>query len=198
MFINTILQSGVLLFTASSILFLFSKKQQGSFNTAFIVSFVTLISYFLMWQGGLEIANKSGQPIFWTRWLFYVASCSLLIYEIASVRQVKGAALVEWIYLIVIVMFAGFLGARTVTSIKWIYFSLSSIAYIVLLAKVFKARTDSTDWIENYIYFGWSVFPLVFLLGPTGFGIIGSALAAGIYLLLDLYTKIIFNVQLKQ
>jgi sensory rhodopsin len=198
MLLNAILQSGVLLFTASSILFLFSKKQQGPFNTAFIVSFVTLISYFLMWQGGLEIVSPGGQPIFWTRWLFYAASCSLLIYEIASVRKIKGAALVEWIYLTVIVMFTGFLGARTLTSVKWIYFILSSIAYILLLTKVFKARTESTAWIENYIYFGWSVFPLVFLLGPTGFGVIGATLAAGAYILLDLYTKIIFNVQLKK
>lgn len=198
MLLNAILQSGALLFTAASILFLFSKKQQGSFNTAFIVSFVTLISYILMWLGGLEIASAAGQPIFWTRWLFYAASCSLLMYEIASARKIKGPALAEWIYLTVIVMFAGFLGARTLSSVKWIYFILSSIAYVLLLTKVFKARTESTAWIENYIYFGWSVFPLVFLLGPTGFGVIGSALAAGLYLLLDLYTKIIFNVQLKK
>ena len=198
MLLNAILQSGALLFTASSILFLFSKKQQGSFNTAFIVSFVTLISYILMWQGGLEITAASGQPIFWTRWLFYGASCSLLMFEIASARKIKGIALAEWIYLTVIVMVAGFLGARTLTSVKWIYFILSSVAYILLVVKVLKARTESTGWIENYIYFGWSVFPLVFLLGPTGFGLIGSAIAAGIYLLLDLYTKIIFNVQLKK
>jgi len=198
MLLNAIFQSGVLLFTASSILFLFSKKQQGSFNTAFIVSFVTLISYFLMWQGGLEIATANGQPIFWTRWLFYGASCSLLMAEIATARKIKGAALAEWIYLTVIVMFTGFLGARTLTSVKWIYFILSSVAYILLVVKVFKARTESTGWIENYIYFGWSIFPLVFLLAPTGFGLIGSAVAAGIYLLLDLYTKIIFNVQLKK
>jgi len=198
MLLNAILQSGALLFTASSILFLFSKKQQGPFNTAFIVSFVTLISYILMWLGGLEIASAAGQPIFWTRWLFYAASCSLLMYEIASTRKIKGPALAEWIYLTVIVMFAGFLGARTLSSVKWVYFILSSIAYVLLLTKVFKARTESTAWIDNYIYFGWSVFPLVFLLGPTGFGVIGSALAAGLYLLLDLYTKIIFNVQLKK
>jgi len=52
MLLNAILQSGALLFTSSRILFLFSKKQQGSFNTAFIIIFITLISYILMWQGG--------------------------------------------------------------------------------------------------------------------------------------------------
>jgi len=95
-------------------------------------------------------------------------------------------------------MFTGFLAARTLSTVKWAYFILSSIAYVLLLTRVFKARTEATSWIDNYIYFGWSIFPLVFLLGPTGFGVIGSALAAGAYLLLDLYTKIIFNVQLKK
>lgn len=196
--INIILQAGTLLFTASSLLFLFSKKQQGAFNTAFLVSFVTLISYFLMWQGGLEIESAGGQPIFWTRWLFYGGSCALLMYEIARARKVKSERLVEMIYLTVIVMFAGFLAARTLAVTKWVYFILSSIAYVLLVIRVVEARSKETAWIDNYIYFGWTVFPIVFLLGPTGIGVIGSAVAAGAYLLLDLYTKIIFNVQLKR
>jgi sensory rhodopsin len=196
--VNLILQLGILLLAASSILFLFKKKLQDSFNTAFLVSFVTLISYILMWQGGLEIMSASGQTIFWTRWLFYAASCSLLMYEIGMTRKVKLGRLAELIFLTVVVMFAGFLAARTLTVFKWVYFILSSIAYILLVIKVFEARTEETKWIDSYIYFGWSIFPVVFLLGPTGFGVIGSAVAAGAYLLLDLYTKIIFNVQLKR
>lgn len=196
--ITAILQAGTLLFTASSILFLFSKKQQGNFNTAFLVSFVTLISYFLMWQGGLEIESLGGQPIFWTRWLFYAASCGLLMYEIGRARKVNPERLAELIYLTVIVMFTGFLAARTLVIVKWVYFIISSVAYVILVIKLFKARTEETKWIDNYIYFGWTVFPLVFLLGPTGLGLIGSVITNGAYLLLDLYTKIIFNVQLKR
>lgn len=196
--INAILQSGVLLFTAATLLFLFSEKQQGSFNTAFLVSFVTLISYFLMWQGGLEIISASGQPIFWTRWLFYGASCGLLMYEIGQARKVKPGRLAELIYLTVIVMFTGFLASYTLMVFKWIYFIFSSIAYILLIIRVFEAGTEETKWIDNYIYFGWTIFPIVFLLGPTGFGVIGSAIATGAYLLLDLFTKIIFSVQLKR
>lgn len=196
--INAILQSGVLLFTASSLLFLFSRKQKSSFNTAFIVSFVTLVSYFLMWQGGFEVMNAAGQPIYWTRWLFYAASCGLLMYEIGQARKVTPARLAEMIFLTVIVMFTGFLAARALDITRWVYFILSSGAYLLLVIKVFEARTAETKWIDNYIYFGWTVFPVVFLLGPVGFGVIGSALEAGVYLLLDLYTKIIFNVHLKR
>jgi bacteriorhodopsin len=35
-------------------------------------------------------------------------------------------------------------------------------------------------------------------LAPTGLGVIGAAVANLLYLVLDLYTKIVFNVQLSR
>jgi bacteriorhodopsin len=34
------------------------------------------------------------------------------------------------------------------------------------------------------------------LLAPTGIGLIGAGIANLLYLLLDIYTKIVFNIQL--
>jgi bacteriorhodopsin len=58
-----------------------------------------------------------------------------------------------------------------------------------------KINDAKSNWINAYIYFGWSVFPIVFFLAPTGIEIIGAAIAMGLYLVLDIYTKIvlIFN-----
>jgi bacteriorhodopsin len=43
--------------------------------------------------------------------------------------------------------------------------------------------------------FGWSAFPLVFLLSPEGLNIITNPFAGIAYLGLDLFTKIIFYTQ---
>jgi len=56
------------IFSLSSIYFYVSKKQSGKLNSAFLVSFVTLASYALMWQGNLVGSSASGEPIYWTRW----------------------------------------------------------------------------------------------------------------------------------
>jgi len=194
--LNTIFVVGMVMFAASSIYFYVTGKREQGLNTAFLVSFVTLISYVLMWQGGFTVTTASGEPIFVTRWLFYGLSCTLLMLEIAQLKGIEGGRRVELLYLTAVVMATGFLAARDLTAVKWVHFVISSIAYVILIAKVLPAGAEAARWTHSYIYFGWTVFPIVFLLAPTGLGLLGAGIANLLYLALDLYTKIIFNVQL--
>jgi sensory rhodopsin len=149
-----------------------------------------------MWQGEFSVATKMGEPIFWSRWLFYGATCTLLMLEIAHVKGFKGGKLVEILFLTVIVMFTGFLAARDLTLVRWIYFIVSSVAYTILVIQIQAVRAKEARWVTPYILFGWTVFPIVFLLAPEGLGVISSLLANILYLGLDIYTKIIFSFQL--
>jgi len=45
---------------------------------------------------------------------------------------------------------------------------------------------------------GWTGFPIAFLLAPDGFGIITASTAAVLYLVLDIFTKIIFYFDLRR
>jgi sensory rhodopsin len=186
--------AGIVIFALSSIYFYIRGRSKGGLNEAFLVSFVTLISYVLMWQGDLTVVTASGEPIFWTRWLFYGVSCTLLALEIARLKGIRGGGLVQLLYLTAIVMFTGFLAARDLTAVRWVHFVISSVAYALLVAQVLSA--NGARWVHSYILFGWSVFPIVFLLAPTGVGLIGAAIANLLYLVLDLFTKIVFNLQL--
>jgi hypothetical protein len=47
--------AGILIFAISSAYFVLSGKNRAGLNSAFLVSFVTLISYVLMWQGNLTV-----------------------------------------------------------------------------------------------------------------------------------------------
>jgi sensory rhodopsin len=184
--------AGLVIFALSSIYFYFTSKEKDGLNTAFLVSFVTLISYVLMWQGNLTTTSAGGEPIYWTRWLFYGLSCTLLMLEISQAKGIHGGARVQLLYLTAIVMGTGFLAARDTTAIRWVHFAISSVAYILLVLKVLSVR--GAAWTHSYIYFGWTVFPIVFFLAPTGLGLIGAGVANLLYLLLDLYTKIAFNI----
>ena len=195
--INTIFISGMVLFALSSAYFYMTKKGSGKLNSAFLVSFVTLASYALMWQGNLVGSSASGEPIYWTRWIFYAISCSLLMLEIARVKSIKGSGSVtELIFLNVIVMGTGVLAAVSSGLGRWIFFAISSVAYLIQISMVLKKK--EAKWVDTYIYLGWTGFPIVFLLAPTGLGVIGPGLAMGLYLVLDFYTKIMFNLQLKE
>jgi len=93
-------------------------------------------------------------------------------------------------------MFTGYLAAQDLSQVRWAYFAISSIAYILLIGQILQSKAPRSNWIKNYILFGWTVFPIVFFLAPTGLGLISSAIATLLYLLLDIYTKIIFSIQL--
>lgn len=196
--LNFVFVAGLVIFALSSAYFYVTGKNKSGLNSAFLVSFVTLISYVLMWQGELTVVTAAGEPIYWTRWLFYGASCTLLMLEIAQLKKIQGGGRVQLLYLTAIVMFTGFLAARDLTAIRWVHVAISSVAYILLVLKVLSVQTAGSRWTHNYIYFGWTVFPIVFVLAPTGLGLIGAAVANLLYLLLDIYTKIVFNVQLSR
>jgi sensory rhodopsin len=194
--LGIILIVGIVVFIVSSAYFYYTGRKKGGLNTAFLVSFITLTSYVLMWQGDFAVTSGAGQSIFPTRWLFYGLSCTLLMYEIARLKKVSGGDLAQMIYLTAIVMVTGYLSARAVSPIWCVYFAISAIAYILLMAKVLSVENKAPKWVGRYVLFGWTVFPIVFALAPTGIGVIGAAIANLLYLLLDVYTKIVFNVQL--
>lgn len=196
--LNIVFVAGLVIFALSSIYFYWTGRNKNGLNTAFLVSFVTLISYVLMWQGDLTVTTAAGEPIYWSRWLFYGASCTLLMLEIAQLKGIQGGARVQLLYLTAIVMGTGFLAARDLTAVRWIHFVISSVAYILLVLKVLQVKAQGSSWTHSYIYFGWTVFPIAFLLAPTGLGLLGAAVANLLYLLLDIYTKIVFNVHLSR
>jgi sensory rhodopsin len=194
--LNIIFLVGLVVFALSSAYFYWTGRSKTGLNSAFLVSFVTLISYLLMWQGNLIVMTSAGEPIYWTRWLFYGLSCTLLMVEIAQLKGIQGGGRVQLLYLTAIVMGTGMLAARDLSAIRWVHFAISSVAYILLVWQVLSTKTNGSRWAHSYIYFGWTVFPIVFLLAPTGLGLIGATVANLLYLLLDLYTKIVFNIQL--
>jgi len=169
---------GLLVFVVSSAYFYWTGQNKKGLNSAFLVSFITLISYVLMWQGDLTVVTPAGEPIYWSRWLFYGLSCTLLMVEIAQVKGIQGGGRVQLLYLTAIVMLTGFLAARDLTVVKCAHFAISSVAYILLIVKILSVQTAGSRWAHSYIFFGWTVFPIVFLLAPTGLGLIGAVYVA--------------------
>ena len=47
--LTAVLLAGLLIFAGSSAYFYFAGKNKNALNSAFLVSFITLISYVLMW-----------------------------------------------------------------------------------------------------------------------------------------------------
>jgi sensory rhodopsin len=187
--INIVLLAGSFLFIFSSLFFYFFHKSE--FKSAFFVSFVTLGSYLLMLEGSFAQETLTGEPIHWTRWIAYAASCSLLMYTIGQKLEFNSKKIANLIYLTVLVMVAGAISAIFTGNFMLMFFIFSSIAYVMLISPVLKDSGDHPA-IKYFILLGWTLFPVVFLLSPAGYGVITTSLAFVGYIILDFFTKIIF------
>lgn len=187
---STILTLGIFLFTISSIYFIL--KPKTGFNSAFLVSFITLISYLIMLEGSFVTNN-----LYWTRWIGYGISCSLLVYEISKRVGLDINKQISNIFLTVIVMFTGALSSVSLNEYKWAFFAISSFAFGKLLYEIYSSKSKNLPLLNPYILFGWCVFPVVFLLSNEGLNLITVETSAIIYLVLDLFTKIVFYLSKK-
>lgn len=193
---ETILLLGVGIFSLSSLYFLVTEKK--SFNTAFFVSFITIISYTLMLEGSLTTVAWSTEPIYYSRWFFYGISCTLLAYVIAQALGKSLAETAQLLYLTAIVMATGGLAAIFTGPWMLTFFALGTIAYLLMVYPILTSPQPAKRVIAPYILLGWSVFPIIFIIAPEGYGLISNVVAGSVYLALDVLTKIIFYVHLRR
>ncbi|UCD00798.1 MAG: bacteriorhodopsin [Promethearchaeota archaeon] len=185
---------GIGLFSFTSLVFLFLKKKNHEIAALnMIVNFITIASYILMVSELGVITALSGDFIYWTRWAFYAVSCSFLMYEISKILNIDIKTTLEIIVFNSIVMLTGLFASITQVPVKWLFFTLSALAYIYILYHIGKNRTEQ-KFIFLFVVVFWSGFPLIWLLSPAAFMVLNSFWTALIYLVLDLITKVYFGV----
>jgi bacteriorhodopsin len=185
---SNILISGLIIFSISSFYFLIKPKE--NFNSSFLVSFITLISYLIMLQG-----NFVTNDLYWTRWLFYGISCPLLAFEISKRLGLETPKTVYNLFLTIITMITGAFASISTGNYKLSFFLISSVAFLLLVTEYFKTRSETLKSIMPYIIFGWSVFPIVFMFSNEGIvNLISLEISAIVYLALDIFTKIVFYI----
>lgn len=189
---STVLILGAIIFAVSSFYFIIKPKKE--FNSAFLVSFITLISYLIMLQG-----NFATNDLYWTRWVFYALSCPLLAFEISKRVKLDIPNRIFNIFLTVITMITGALASVSVGNYKIIFFLISCIAFVVLLNEFYKTKSKELAGLNLFIIFGWCIFPLVFMFSNEGMiNVVPLQIAGIIYLALDIFTKIIFYIKYKE
>ncbi len=192
---------GAAIFGFTSLMFAVLKKRGHSdelvFGSNIFVSFITTISYVVMALALGTTVAENGQPIYWTRWLFYIASCSILTLDIAFIARKPASKKVEVALLTGLTMFCGFLASIIVTADRWWFFALSSAAYIGVLYTLLSRLGEESVNVNSVMWFvmvTWSLFPVVWVLAPTGLGVFTTFVEAILYLALDFLTKIVFGL----
>lgn len=143
--------------------------------------------------------NFVTNDLYWTRWLFYGISCPLLAFEISKRVGLDIPNRVFALFLTVITMTTGALASISTGNYKITFFVISTISFILLLREFYKTKSGALSQITPFIIFGWCVFPVVFLLSNEGVvTLIQVSTAGAIYLVLDVFTKIVFYLDTKK
>jgi sensory rhodopsin len=118
------------------------------------------------------------------------------MYDTSRVLKISESNYPFMVLLTWLTMFNGFLASYITSSSRWIFYLLSSVAYIGLLYFVMKGEENPEfKTIKPFVLIGWTLFPVVFTLAPTGIGLLDTNIAEASYLVLDVATKIIFGIQ---
>ena len=190
-----IFQLGAIIFAISSLLFLLFGKKKNMFDTEFFISFITSISYVMMSLGLATSIAFNGEPVYWSRWLFYLVACPLLMYDITKILNISIKEYYRFALLTGLTMFNGFLASYLGTSSRWIFFLFSAVSFVFLLYLIYQGDNNPKfKQLKPFVFVGWSLFPLIFILAPTGFGVLTTSLSESFYLVLDLITKLLFGV----
>ncbi|MGC9309040.1 MAG: bacteriorhodopsin, partial [Thermoplasmatota archaeon] len=118
-----------------------------------------------------------------------------LMYDVAKILHIADREYPKIALFTCLTMFNGFLASYIVTSSKWIFFGFSSITFIGLLYIILQGKNNPAfRSLKPFIIFSWSLFPVVFLLAPTGLEVLDTIVSESLYLILDVVTKLFFGI----
>ena len=184
--------AGMVLFALSSVYFSVTRKRE--FDTAVLVSIVTLLSYVLLLEGSFVTLSPDGQTKYFPRWIFYGISHSLIAYQMA---RLLGKSRDERAFLLFLsAMAMGIFAFASHFQGEWmaVFFVLATVLQLGFVRSMLKTVAEYRGVVANYLWLAWSAFPVVFLISPEGIAAVSAALAMWLFLLSDLVTKIVFYV----
>jgi len=197
--IELIYWTGTAIFGFATLFFSYLEGRRSGpilgFHSNALVCFITMVSYVVMALALGTVQADNGQPIYWTRWLFYIASCSILTLELSFITKKSSATKAEIALFTGLTMFCGYL-ASVVTSVeRWWFFAFSTAAFIGMLYLLLKGSKSARALNSTlaFVVASWSLFPVIWILAPTGFGLFATLIEAVLYLALDFVTKIAFG-----
>jgi hypothetical protein len=155
-------------------------------------------------QVGLYVALLLGQGssyieqddlcVPWVRWAVYSISCSLLASKIATLSQFSlGVDRDTFVTLITLTLLTGAFSAASTASeeARWTWFGVGFVPYLPAMFLLLKNR--SVPNLVAFVFITWSLYPVIYLLGPAMTGVTNLAVESILYLVADVFTKILFE-----
>ena len=152
--------------------------------------------------GWLEIGERT---VFAPRYVDWLLTTPLLLLFLGWLADIDRRRLGWIVGINTVVMGGGFAAALLTGPVRFALFALAAVAYVALLYLLLSPMTERanerTDGVRslfvslrNLTVVLWSVYPIVWLLGPAGFGLLTLSVDVMLTTYLDLLTKVGFGL----
>lgn len=158
--------------------------------------------------GSVEVA---GQTTYWARYADWIVTTPLLLAALwmtATTRTKKGphvALLVALVVADVVMILCGLVGDLSVGSARFVYYGIGVVALVLVfwivwgslrrVAEAQDAEVGSTyRTVAAYLGVFWVCYPLTWILGPSGLGIVSQTVDTVLFVLLPVFSKVGFSI----
>jgi sensory rhodopsin len=139
------------------------------------------------------------------RYVDWLVTTPLLILYLGLLARPSRRVLVGLIGVDVVIIAGGIVAAATAGTVSWVAFGVAGVAYLGLVYGLLVSlpRSASAEGDRIRAVFGtlrnitvvlWTLYPVVWLLAPTGFGLLTPATEMLVFVYLDIVSKVGFVV----
>ncbi|THE63866.1 sensory rhodopsin-2 [Salinadaptatus halalkaliphilus] len=174
------------------------------YATLSAISLIAAVAYALM---ALEVGwiTVDERVVFAPRYVDWILTTPLLLAFLGWLAGVERETLLQVVGVNTVVMVAGFVAAILSGVERYALFAVGGIAYVVLVYLVLgpmtaraAERDDGTESLfnslRNLTIILWSVYPIIWLLGPPGLALLTPGVDVMLITYLDLLTKVGFGL----
>ncbi|AFZ72995.1 bacteriorhodopsin [Natronobacterium gregoryi] len=168
------------------------------------ISLIATIAYAVMamGEGWLEVDDR---VVFIPRYVDWILTTPLLLAFLGMLADVDRDFLYKVVAVNTVVMVSGFVAAAISPSWRFGLFGLGGIAYVVLVYMVLGTMTERArerdsgtqslfTSLRNLTLVLWTIYPVVWLLGPAGYALLTPTVDIMLIAYLDLLTKVGFGL----
>ena len=206
---NVILWLGTAAMALGTLVFLWLGRnvavyEQNFFVMAISITVIAATAYLAM-ALGMGSIRVGGQEVLVARYVDWILTTPLIIALLGVLANASRSLILTIIGVDVYMIIAGLLGAVAQTVfVSLVWWAIGSVAFLVLLYLLFGAISTAADeqpddvagiyrTLRNLTVVLWSIYPVIWILGGNGFGVLPVLVENGGITVLDVLSKVVFG-----
>jgi bacteriorhodopsin len=184
-------------------------EQQEYYIITIMVPAIAAASYLSMFLGfGLTEVEVGGRvlDIYWARYADWLFTTPLLLLDLALLADADRNTIYALVLTDAFMIVTGLVGALENNAIiyRYIWWTVSTISFVFLLymlygaltakaAELSQERRDTFTTLRNLVLVLWVFYPIVWILGTEGAGVVPLSVETLAYMILDVSAKVGFG-----